>query len=657
MLGVQFERGLHDWTTLSQNPVILDQLKPVFRAQFPIVRTRVPQANDSAAGAAEVHEDHQVVNGLTLARTTTAFPYGIAELSALSAAQQDAIAAEKASIENTLDALRDVLTAESAYQLALGNFDRAAAVLQSAGNGNLPPDVEVLDTPRGTQLSFTQRLSVQLNSTYAANPWGAIPLTERARLDLPLNAWLGYLLGVPETICCRAAAVSADGTVLSDGAGAIEGIVTLEDLELQPIDFVYTVRSQNEPSGAAELETRVRHHFATARGLADDVIVRITFADAGNAIGARSFAEVLPLADRLRRLLGTARPLDGRHFHSASKDVAASPDNPGRIATGELLIRVSTRLAVVRALFPVLEAAADNARASGLPADIDALRDALMDVARAGVSYAMPRSVTGSAAAQRDVLVEQADALVKRAQTLGAATDAQLADAAATTSAERMVSLLTAAVKTWMGADMLLVPRFTFGDVAAVGQADAARETLLTHVRGLGVPLPVEEWLHGAACVRPQVHDFEMVRAMADADGADAAAARRTPATVPRGGLLVGRGIPGDDAGAARHGVDGPPPAAGLRRRRGPVRADHRRVERVGTDTRGSHRHRLQLQRTEQCAAAGDAARGHAAGNRELELGRPGEHGAGHLPPRPPARRRAGARRATWAASGCCCRR
>jgi hypothetical protein len=517
LLGVQFERGLHDWTTLTQNPVILDQLKPVFRAQFPILRTRVPQTNNSTAGAAVVEEDYQVVNGLSLARTKTAFPYGIAELSALSAGQQDAIKAEKASIENTLDALRDVLTAESAYQLALGNFDRAAAVLQSAGSGTLPPDIEVLNTPRGTQISFTQRLSVQLNSALGVNPWSTISLTERARLDLSLNAWLGYLLGVPATICCRAQAVSAEGAVLTDGGGPIDDIITLEQLDLQPIDFVYLVRSQTDPTGAAELETRVRHVFAKARALSDDVIVRIAFSDAGSAAGVRSFAEVLPLADRLRKLLGTARPLDARHFQSASKDAPANPDNPGRIVTGELMTRVSARLAAVRDLFPDLQDAVDTARASSVPAEIDALRDALLAIARAGFSYAMPRSVTGSDPAQRDVLVDQADALLKRADTLGTATDTQLADAAAATNAEQLVSLLSTAVKSWMGSDMILLPRFAFGEVSAVSQADAARDALLTFARTAGAPLPVEEWLHGAACVRPLVHDFEMVRAMADA--------------------------------------------------------------------------------------------------------------------------------------------
>ena len=516
LLGVQFERGLHDWTTRPVDPVILDDLKPLFRARFPIVRTQVPQADAASAGGA-IHEDYHVVNGLTLARTTTAFPYGIAELSALTATQQDAIRAEKAAIENTLDSLRDVLTAESAYQLALGNFERAAAVLQSAGSGTLPPDVEVLDTPRGTGIAFTQRLAVQFDTTVAANPWGA-PASARAQLEPALNAWLGDLLGPPDTITCIVAAVDPAGVVLTSGGVSIEGPVSVADLELQPVDFVYLVRSQSEPSGAAELETRIRYKFARDRALPDDVIVRITFADAGSQPDARSFAEVLPLADRLRKLLGTARPLDARHFQSASKDVPAGLDNPGRIDTAELRGRVSGRLAAIRALLPALASATAAARTSTAAVDIDALRAALVRVARDGVAYAMPRSAVGSAPAQRDALVAQADALLARAASLETATDAQLADAATSTNAEQVVSLLGTAVKAWLGRDMVLLPRFVFGDPAAVGQAHASRDALLSHVRGtVGVPLPVEEWLHGAACVRALVHDFEMMRAMADA--------------------------------------------------------------------------------------------------------------------------------------------
>jgi hypothetical protein len=519
LLGVQFERGLHDWTTRSPDPVILDQLKPDFRAKFPILRTKVPQANDVADGASEVSEDHHVVNGLTLARTTAPFPYDMPELLALNNAQRDAIIAEKATIENTLDALRDVLTAEAAYQLALGNFDRAAAIVQSAGSGTLPPDIEVLATPRGTGISFTQRLVVQLTTSAVAGPW-AVPPSERARLEPALNAWLGELIGAPEEIRCTVTALAADGSVMVDGAGPVEDVVSLADLELQPIDFAYVVRNQLEASGAAELEARVRYRFARDRDVSDDVIVRIAFADAGGDPAARSFAEALPLADRLRKLLGTARPLDARHFQSASKDDPAPSDNPGRVDVVELRSRVGVRIAAVRALFPPLQTAAAAARATGTLANLDALRDALRAVANAGFVYALPKSAVGAGAAQLDTLVTQADAVLARAAALGPATDDQLAQVDAAALVSRKISLLSDALKAWLGADVLLLPRFAFHDATAIAQADAARDELLSYARDtVGVPLPVEEWLHGTACVRPLVHNLEMVRVLADTIG------------------------------------------------------------------------------------------------------------------------------------------
>jgi len=519
LLGVQFERGLHDWTTRPTQPVILDQLKPLFRAKFPILKTLVPQANAAAegAGASQIAEDDTVTNGLTLARTTDAYPYGIHELSALTPAQQNAIRAEKAAIEDTLDSLRDVLTAEAAYQLALGNFDRAAAVLQSAGSGTAPPDVQVLDTPRGTALSFTQRFAVQLTTAPVNNPWPAVPLSERAKLEPSLNAWLGDLIGPPDTITCQASALASDGSVLIAGGAPVQATISLADLALQPIDFVFMVRSQVEASGAAELEQRVRNAFAKARAVADEVVVKIAFADPGAVGGGRSFAEILPMADRLRRLLGKAHRLDGRHFQSASKDTAPMPDNPGRIDAVELRTRVGDRVAAIRALFPILQAVRDAASANATVATVDALRDALLGVANAGFSYAVPQSAFGAGAASLDRLTQQADAVLKRAAILGTATDDALTEIDATASPEKRAAMLSDLAKGWVGSDFLLLPRFAFPDAASVGSADAARDRLLDYVTNTaGQPLPVDEWLHGVACVRPLMHDFEMVRVMAE---------------------------------------------------------------------------------------------------------------------------------------------
>jgi hypothetical protein len=114
-------------------------------------------------------------------------------------------------------------------------------------------------------------------------------------------------------------------------------------------------------------------------------------------------------------------------------------------------------------------------------------------------------------------LLDQADALVSRLTGLGSATDDQLANADAATGAEQKLSILSDTIKAWMGSDVLLLPHFVFPDSGAVSQADGARNQLLDYAHNtLDVPLPVEEWLHGAACVRPLVHDFEMIRLLAD---------------------------------------------------------------------------------------------------------------------------------------------
>lgn len=523
LLGAQFERGMHDWTTRPEAPVLLDQLKPLFRAAFPIKVTRVPQAADAGAGAgaATVTEDHQVVNGVDLA-DGQAFPWGIPELTALSSDQKTALQQEKDNVKDTMDALRDLLTAEAAYQLALGNFDRAAAVVQSVGRGTVPPDIEVVNTPRGTDVSFTNRLAVQLSTAAQPDPWpGVGALTQRALLEPALNAWLGALLPDPAQVRCGVQATAADGSVVANG------IVSLADLGLQPIDVVYLVRSQPQPSSEAELESRVRLAFARAHGVPDDDVVRITFGDSG-AVGVATFAEVLPLVDRLRRLLGACRPLNARHFQSASADAPQQAGNPGRVDTAELLARVEARLGALRKLFrttdalpatPPLEHALAAARIAGAPpATVEALRTALLGIADAGFVYAFPVSAVGTSTRELGLLATQADSVLARHDALAPATDAVLADVTGGTyPADRKAEMLADLVKGWLGGDFLLVPHFTFIDPSAVATAHADRGHLLDHARGIGIALPVTEWLHGAACVRPLVHGFEMVRAMAEA--------------------------------------------------------------------------------------------------------------------------------------------
>ena len=69
-----------------------------------------------------------------------------------------------------MDGLKDTVTAESAYQLALGNFDRAAAIVQAISGAILPPEIEITRSSRGMDLAYTQRFVIQFDATETAIP-------------------------------------------------------------------------------------------------------------------------------------------------------------------------------------------------------------------------------------------------------------------------------------------------------------------------------------------------------------------------------------------------------------------------------------------------------------------------------------------------------
>jgi hypothetical protein len=519
LLGYQFERGLHDWTTRTVNPVIVSQFIPDFRNAFPIKKTRVPQEGNTT-GPEETISDYHVVNGLNLAGVTTPFPYGIAGLPALSNDQVNAIVAEKENIQNTLDALRDLLTSESAYQLALGNFERAAAVLQAVSDSHMPPEIEVIHSARGTNLSFTNRMMIHFNSTQTGNPWSAVPLTERAATEPAMNHWVASLLGDPATIRCFVKAVDADGNILKRNDNTdISGIVSLQDLQVQPLDFMYLITSKLEASGASELEARVRYFFAQQNSLADDTIVSIEFAtsNAGADLTIRSFAEILPLADYTCKLVTGSKTLSAKDYQPQSKQVTVPDGNPGNIDVTDLQNRVQSVFSTFNILFGQLTTDITNATALQTETAVNALRDRLKAIADAGWKYAFPQSAFGFDQPQIEILATQANAQLAQFNTLtGSYADALAKVNDVNTSIPKKVSLLTDMVRSMLGANFVILPHFAFNDIADVTQAYATRAQLLQYAHSQGNPLPVDEWLHGVSLVRPKMHVFEMIRLLND---------------------------------------------------------------------------------------------------------------------------------------------
>ena len=162
--------------------------------------------------------------------------------------------------------LKDTVTAESAYQLALGNFDRAAAIVQAISGASLPPEIEVIRSSRGTDLELHAAIRHSVRYWHLRrpdNPWPTVPMTPRARLGSPTQPWMAAWLAIRTRFAARVAALDKQRLVLLDAAGnPIQGVVSLADLGIQPFDLIAILRGTPEPQSFSELESRLRFAFA-----------------------------------------------------------------------------------------------------------------------------------------------------------------------------------------------------------------------------------------------------------------------------------------------------------------------------------------------------------------------------------------------------------
>jgi hypothetical protein len=585
LLGYQFERGLHDRTSESAArgdvPVVeLNEFILPYREAFPFESREIVQAGTGVA--TETVPAYSVVNGLklTAAVLSTANGFGLAAV--LPAAQRPdatqgaAIVAERDALLDTLDAVKDLLMAENAYQLVQGNFDRVAAVSLAQKDARVPPALEVLDTPRGTEFTFTNRLTLHFDdldpSVPSSNPWPAIPLTPRAAAEPGLNRWLGTVLGeAPDIVRCEAYRIerAEDGTETTFDRHQ----VSLADLEVQPIDFVWMAGVTFEGTGGAtELETRIAYRYRRAHGIGMDQSVRIEFNPAV-APGRTTFARLFALARHLRALLAENRSLGARDFLPAAggkaTTIAVDKNNRDGYDAGELRSRVQSTLNRLTALADAIDGPSappvtlvfvndpDNplddvtftgtlgaafakledvkhqftddkaVTVSVLVAHAEALHRTLQAVADFGVSDAFPPEADLTTDAAKAALLARAHRIARRLRGAGVKdgiidrASARLGEATADKTIDDQVAILLETGSILFGETFKYLPAFTCHNEIDVATADAARAQLLAHALGLtpGITAKdvVDEWIQGLARVRPRVHRWEVVRALAGA--------------------------------------------------------------------------------------------------------------------------------------------
>jgi hypothetical protein len=369
LLGYQFERALHE------HELVLDAYISRFRTFAPVT---------GVAGDA-------VVDGLSLLEKRDTIPWGDPRqgFPPVGDPTQTALADELRQLTKTLDAIADLMFAESVHQLVGGNPLRAGATVDAIGRGDSPPPVlDVTRTPRRGAL-ITHRLMVLLAEDSTAD-W---PTTPRAQAEPRLNAFAASLFGSPARARARAQVVSPAGAVLSTMD------LTLGDLGLAPLDVLALPDRAPGPAGQSELEQRFRRVAWSRRpaGTPEDARIDLLLdRDPAWAPDQLSLDECLTAAATARQLIVKARPATAADFAALdqSADLAIDTDELSRRARQakdtltaasahfhdgtplDVALDGAARLGVV-GVIPALDATSWSAQARRAQADLDARQKSL----------------------------------------------------------------------------------------------------------------------------------------------------------------------------------------------------------------------------------------------------------------------------------------
>ncbi|MGW2050941.1 hypothetical protein ACWCPF_38130 [Streptomyces sp. NPDC001858] len=207
LLGYRLERRLHEARENTSGLLELDRVIAPLRARWPL---RAP--HHPAPGAQGFVAAHDVTDGAAVGELSVAAAMSLLEGGITPPLdpdrEQPAVRAALEALHEDIDAVSDLLLAESVHQLAQGNSDRAGATLSSlAAGGQAPPRPEFLDTPaQGTPVTHRVLLVVPENTPPAAD-WDGPGRRERPRAaaEPRLDAWAGHQLGRTDRIRLRAA--------------------------------------------------------------------------------------------------------------------------------------------------------------------------------------------------------------------------------------------------------------------------------------------------------------------------------------------------------------------------------------------------------------------------------------------------------------------
>ncbi|MFE5942796.1 hypothetical protein [Streptomyces sp. NPDC056480] len=293
LLGYRFERALHD--------AGLDVQKAPFRRAFP-----APVAHEPTAGepepelwqrSAEAIAAGNVVDGIALARAVTAGTVDTVLAGRGLPPADPRVRPALDDLVDALDAVSDLLLAESVHQLVGGNPLRAGLSADSLGAGRHVPDrFDFLRTPQRGR-AVTHRIAAVLPPA-SSRPagWGTDPFSA---LEPRVDAWVAHLLG-------PAAGWRLTGAAKAGEAPPRPFDVTLDEVGFSALGLVLDV--------AGSVHRRLHRRIGELAGVP------------GAAVGIREgWDELRAVTGRIQGLLVGAAPLLPAHVLDEG-DALPAPD-------------------------------------------------------------------------------------------------------------------------------------------------------------------------------------------------------------------------------------------------------------------------------------------------------------------------------------------
>lgn len=544
LLGYRFERALRD-NGLPQHILEL-------RRAFPL-RPAGTKASDEAQEAIAARD---VVDGVRLIAEYRDHGAGHVAASVLplvlSAAELATIGRIIDDLLDQMDAVADLLLAESVFQVAGGNMDGAGAAMLALDRQQRPPETRGLDTPHSTR-GYTQRVVVAMQSV-ALGPWAGVADADLAALVEPrLNTWLASLLGDPSGYVFGAKifrAVLDDAvppTVVSweDSGATLEA--GLAELGFSPLALVLGSEAQ-QGGGQSEVQERIGAVMAAkarARAGADPEHETIVLQPDSPVAGTHGLVAFESFAWILRRLLEKARPLRRMDMVRAENGVELDAVIRDGDFAGVDLDDLESRLAVAEGPAQAALTALTNA-VGAVPADAEVLaaldpedpatialltdlHSALALARTLGWRSALPAERVrtgasgGSGEGERVTAADEVEQAAARARGLLAEITGRLTAAPSPDAADGVARRAQAAVDrihAILGKAFPVLPQFTLGAYAADATATLGdRKALLD-----GDDHAIAGWLPKLGCVRETTGLLADALTAADAMGQAGAA-------------------------------------------------------------------------------------------------------------------------------------